>query len=217
MDLISIYDKLFEKYGNQNWWPVHSDLNSQDQKFEIIVGAVLTQNTSWKNVEKAINKLYENKLLNVEKFLEFYKTDKEKLKEMIRSAGFFNSKVEYLYSASQFYLNFLKSEKKSPTREELLELLGVGEETADSILLYVFNCPYFIIDSYTKRLFSCLLKKEGKDFMGHNYLEWQGFFHSNLEKNAELFKEFHALIVQFGKDICFKNKKNCGDCFLWLW
>ncbi len=208
---MEIYDFLFEKYGEQRWWPVHSSLGEGDRRFEIIIGCILTQNTSWKNVEKVVDNLYERGLISAKKILE---VDVDVLKDLIRSAGYYNQKAERLKRLARFYLNFSNS---VPTREDLLELNGVGEETADSILLYAYDLPYFVVDTYTKRFIGCLLEGEGKNFKGHSYGEWQDFFHSAFfkldeEKKVKLFKEFHALIVQYCKDVCVKGRKFCEDC-----
>ncbi len=203
MDLMKIYNKLFEMYGekvNGGWWPV---LNERNKKFEIIVGAILTQNTSWKNVQRALDKLNDARLLDAEKIL---KIEEEKLKELIKSAGFYNQKARRLKVAAEFFLN-----NENPLREDFLKLKGIGKETADSILLYAYDKPVFVIDAYTKRMFSCLLKKQSINMNLETYDEWQNFFHCSLAKNADLFKKFHGLIVEFCKDICTK-KGDCSKC-----
>ena len=138
----NIYKKLLQEYSAQNWWPTISN----NQKFEIVIGAILTQNTSWKNVEKAILNLKKHNLISPKAII---KTPKTKLAELIRSSGYYNQKAERLKSISKFFI-----ENKSPAREQLLNIKGVGPETADSILLYAYQKPVFVIDSYTRRIFS---------------------------------------------------------------
>ncbi|MFZ5955546.1 MAG: endonuclease III domain-containing protein [Nanoarchaeota archaeon] len=204
MNLQEIYDKLFEKYGEQKWWPIINDCKDENKKkFEIIVGAILTQNTSWKNVEKAIKNLYESNLLDAKKIL---KEEDKRIAELIKPAGYYNQKSKKLKAAAEFFLTL---NRKIPTREALLNLWGVGKETADSILLYAYNEPFFVVDAYTKRIFSCI----GNELNFVEYDEWQKFFHENLPNDPRLFNEFHALIVEHCKRICLKNKKMCKDCF----
>lgn len=203
LELEALYGKLLEKYGYQNWWPTdleyHKALN-QDPRDEIIIGAILTQNTSWKNVEKALNNLKKEKALSLEviKYL-----DEEKLKELIRPAGFFERKSKILKDIS------FKLDKK-PSRELLLSIRGIGKETADSIMLYAFNELYFVVDLYTKRFFSRVFNK---DFLKLSYDEIQSFIQKNINKDITIYKEFHALIVRHSKDLC-KKSPYCGSCFL---
>ena len=192
--LNKIYNILHKTYGKQGWWPVTTD----NRQFEIIIGAILTQNTAWKNVEKAIANLRRAKLIDANKIL---KIKKEKLAQLIQSAGYYNQKAERLKIIAKFYL-----ENKNPTREQLLDVKGVGPETADSILLYAYNKPSFVVDAYTKRIFSRLGLIKTDD-----YHEVQDFFHANLEKNEKLFNEYHALIVELAKRHCNK-KPECGGC-----
>ncbi len=236
MDLNEIYRKLKEKYkdklvgdgkaqvevgnlGNESrrrsseagWWPV----SWKDERFEIIVGVVLTQNTSWKNVQKALVNLADEGLDSAEAILE---CDDEKLKEMIKPAGYYNQKAEYLKNIARFYIVHKKQERQ-PTREELLEIKGIGKESADSILLYGYDIPVFVIDAYTKRVIRCLASKEGMDFTGHSYDEFQDMFHQyfkelDVSEKVRVFKEFHGLIVEFCKDVCVKGGKGCEGCVL---
>ena len=190
-----IYKILYKTYGSQNWWPV----TTQNKQFEIIIGTILTQNTSWKNVEKAILNLKQENLIEPNKIL---KIKTQKLAELIRPSGYFNQKSERLKLISKFYI-----ENKNPAREKLLEVKGVGPETADSILLYAFNKPSFVIDLYTKRIFSRIgLCKESD-----SYETIQNLFMNNLEHDSKLFNEYHALIVEHAKRHCSK-KPNCINC-----
>ncbi len=188
-----VYDILFKEYGPQYWWPC-----SSNEKFEIIIGAILTQNTSWNNVAKAINNLKEADLIASDKIL---KVDITKLKELIRPAGYYNQKAERLKIIAEFF-----KDNKNITRESLLKIKGIGPETADSILLYAYNKPYFVIDAYTKRIFNRLGLVNTED-----YEELQQIFSNTLDSNPKLFNEYHALIVNLGKNIC-KKKPLCVNC-----
>ena len=218
--LNKIYRTLLKEYGPQGWWPVtrkgalhpayDGGAKNERQMFEVIVGAILTQNTSWKNVEKAICSLNKEKALDIE---EIRNIEQEKLAELIRSAGYYNQKALKLKAIAEFlHKNPLKKLKNADTgalRKLFLSIKGVGPETADSILLYAFNRPVFVVDAYTKRIFFRLgffNEKTGYD-------EVQGFFHENLKKDAKMFSEFHALIVEHGKRHCSK-KERCEGCSL---
>ena len=198
MTIKDVYNKLLEKYGYQNWWPVHQGQNSI---VEITVGAVLTQNTSWKNVEKALENLINHNMLDFEKI---YSSDIELLKELIKPAGFYNQKAKTLKAVSKL---FLEKNYENIARDELLNIKGVGKETADSIMLYALNKPFFVIDAYTKRFLSRL------GFVGDkiDYDSLQSFITQNIEKDLEIYKEFHALIVKHCKELCTKKPK-CDVC-----
>jgi len=168
--------------------------------------AMLAQNTSWKNVEKALANLRRAKTLN-NKALE--KMPAAKLARLIKPAGYYNQKAKKLKEFARFYLA-LKG--KEPKREKLLEVWGVGPETADSILLYAYNKPHFVVDSYTKRILSRLgICKNAEKC---SYDELQQLFHKKLLRNAKLFNEFHALLVELGKRSCGKrmDAKSCKGC-----
>lgn len=204
-----VYNMLLKEYGKQNWWPTtlegelhpsyHGKKIGVKQRFEIIVGAILTQNTSWKNVEKAIFNLNHEKVLDISRIK---KISKEKLAELIRPSGYFNQKAERLKIAAEFF-----SKNDCPSREELLKVKGIGPETADSILLYAFNKPFFVVDAYTKRVFSRIgvCKKDS------GYDEIQDLFYKSLGKNTLIFNEYHALIVELAKRKCTKNPE-CAGC-----
>jgi len=192
-----LYDELYTKYGPQGWWPVSGRYHPDDysypktkkQRFEICIGAILTQNTNWPNVEKALINLQKNKLFDAKKILD---ADEDLLKACIRSAGYYNQKAKKLGIFSQF---FIAQNKKIPLRDQLLALWGIGPETADSILLYAYMQPEFVVDAYTKRI---LLKRK---LINENatYDEIKKLFEKNLPKKFELYQEFHALIVEEGK------------------
>ena len=204
-----VYKILLKKYGKQGWWPTtlegelhpsyHGGKIGARERFEIIVGAVLTQNTSWKNVEKAIVNLNKAKALGIN---EIKKINKKKLASLIKPSGYFNQKAERLKIIAEFFLK-----NKNPSRNELLDVKGVGPETADSILLYAFSRPVFVVDAYTKRIFSRIGVCDGKC----GYEELQEIFHKSLKKNAKVFNEYHALIVEHAKMHCTK-KPNCTEC-----
>jgi endonuclease-3 related protein len=203
-----IYSLLYKSFGPQGWWPTtlenelhpkhHGKAPKNDkERFEIIVGAILTQNTNWKNVEKAILNLNENQLLEINKIK---KINKNKLAKLIRPSGYFNQKAERLKIIADFY-----SKNKNPSREELLAIKGIGPETADSILLYALQKPSFVVDAYTKRIFGRLGFKE------KTYDEFQALFHKSLQKKTKIFNEYHALLVELGKNHC-KTKPMCDKC-----
>lgn len=185
----SLYKQLLKKFGPQGWWPAHSD-------YEVVVGAILTQNTNWKNVEKAIINLKNANKLNEKEILEIKLNE---LEELIRPSGFYKQKAERLKLATTKWLE-LKNKKLSieELRKELLLVKGIGKETADSIILYAFHKPIFVIDAYTRRFCKKYLEFESKE-----YDDYQALFESNLPKDVKVFKEYHALIVELSK----KNKK----------
>lgn len=203
--LADIYDKLYAYFGPQYWWPAET-------AFEVIVGAILTQNTSWLNVEKAINNLKKQKLLNPVKL---YKMPQSKLSKYIRPAGYYNIKAKRLKSFVSFLFNNYKGGLKEmflqdtfTLRRQLLSVNGIGPETADSILLYALNKPVFVIDAYTKRIFfrHSLLDSDA------SYEQAQSVFMDNLKPDEKLFNEYHALLVKLAKEFCLKNKPKCDTC-----
>jgi endonuclease-3 related protein len=202
-ELIEIYDLLYERYGHQHWWP-------GETRDEISIGAILTQNTNWKNVEKAIGNLKINNLLTLENLA---KADIRRIAQSIRPSGYYNQKALRLQKIAQhLFKNGMQSFcvlTINEMRAELLGLKGIGPETADSILLYAFEKPVFVIDAYTKRIFQRL------GFFPENfsYDEAQKFFMDNLQKNVELYNEFHALLVRHAKECCQKNP-HCIKCVL---
>jgi len=189
----SLYEELLEKHGLQGWWPVnnaykpgdYSTPRNEKERYEVILGTILTQNTSWENAGKALNTLRKEKLIDPEKIM---RTEEKKLAGTIKSAGYYNQKARYVKNITEFY-DSLKG--RTPGREELLGVKGVGKETADSILLYAYKEPVFVVDKYTERL----LLREGIISGKENYDEIQRIFTESLEKDYKLFNEFHALIV----------------------
>ena len=214
-----LFDFLLKKYGYQHWWPVtdkrhgvpvylQRNVLSENQMFEVCVGAILTQNTSWKNVEKSVVLLNENGLLFPEKIA---KMNVVELARFIRSSGYFNQKSVYLNGFARAWIERFSDWCEMDTlslREELLSLKGIGKETADSMLLYAFQRPVFVVDAYTKRLIERLGFNVELD-----YDSLQLFFEENLDSNVWVFGEFHALIVEHSKAVCRKQPV-CKDCFL---
>ncbi len=203
---IVIYRALKRAYGPQYWWPA-------DTKFEVIVGAILTQNTAWINVERALVRLKEKKLLFISAMS---KIPIRHLADCLVPAGYFNIKAKrlknFLSALNLKYRGSLKLFLGQPIpklREELLSINGIGPETADSIVLYAANKPIFVVDAYTKRIFSRI----GMIKFAASYGEIQQYFMNNLPKSVSLFNEFHALIVEHAKRIC-KNKPLCRQCVL---
>ncbi|MBI4441657.1 hypothetical protein HY639_05805 [Candidatus Woesearchaeota archaeon] len=212
--MLSIYHRLLSAYGSQGWWPVtpageeapkYGARRSPEHQFEIAVGAILTQNTAWTNVEKALIALNRKQMLRPRRILAA-----KNLPELIRPAGYFNQKAARLKTMARFFLKTdLLLYDVATLRQMLLALNGVGPETADSILLYAVDKPTFIIDAYTRRIFSRL----GYLHESASYDEWQQFFHHNLPADAALFNEYHALLVEHAKQSC-RKKPLCEACVL---
>ena len=193
----SLYNELLEKFGKQNWWPII--YNREEPEIEIIFGAILTQNTSWKQVEKSLKNLAENNLIN-KNYLKVFEKKREFLEELIRPSGFPKRKAETIYNTLKWYFKNkeeIKNKKIKELRSELLKIKGIGKETADSIILYAFNKPVFVVDTYTKRLLKERFSIESKNYDKIRIL-FEGSFFDEKDK-VEIFKEFHALIVEYGK------------------
>ncbi len=202
--LLEIYQRLYQCYGPQHWWPA-------DSPFEVMVGAILTQNTSWTNVEKAINNLKDANALNVHTLIEL---PEENLAKLIRPSGYFNIKSKRLKHFVHWFetegrFNGLKGLDDQTLRNRLLEVHGIGPETADDILLYAFERPVFVIDSYTRRL----LKAFNLISEDEPYETLRQFFETSLKPDVNLFKEYHALIVRHAKEKC-TEEKSCLHCIV---
>ncbi len=202
--IIEIYHKLYRAFGPQHWWP-------GDSPFEVAVGAILTQNTNWVNVEKAVENLKREMVFNAKSIHEL-KT--EKLASFIKPAGYFNVKAKRLKAFIHFLMNDyhgsmnrMKREKVDTLRTKLLHVHGIGPETADSILLYALDKPVFVIDAYTKRS----LSRHNLIRYDESYERVQDLFHATLKRDTELFNEYHALFVRLGKTFC-RNKPMCDRC-----
>ncbi len=204
------YRTLYRSLGRQHWWPART-------RFEVIVGAILTQSAAWVNVERAINNLRRAQLLTVAKMEQ---TPLDRLERLIRPSGYFRQKARKLKA----FLRFLRDEYggslnrllRTPThvlRERLLAVHGVGPETADSILLYAGNHPVFVVDAYTRRILArhrLVQEKAG-------YEEMRRVFEDHLPKDPQLYNEYHALLVQVGKRWCRPQEPRCGDCPLGMY
>ncbi|MBU0500733.1 MAG: endonuclease III domain-containing protein [Gammaproteobacteria bacterium] len=202
--LLDIYERMLAAYGPQHWWPA-------DSPFEVMVGAVLTQNTAWGNVEKAIVNLKGMGLLDP---VTLTRAEPSLVAEAIRPAGYFNVKTRRLQSFCHFLVErggeaALGALETHRLRQDLLAVHGVGPETADDMLLYAFERPVFVIDAYTRRLLSrngLIGGEEGYETLRHG-------FESALPSDAPLFNEYHALIVRHAKEAC-RKKPQCGNCCL---
>ncbi|MBF0344100.1 MAG: endonuclease III domain-containing protein [Nitrospirae bacterium] len=199
--LMRVYDTLYAAFGAQHWWP-------GDTPFEIALGAILTQNTNWENVRRAINNIKEADCLNAHKIHHMQQVD---LAQLLRPSGYFNVKSRRVKSFIEFLMNNydgdvenMKAVETQHLRKQLLDLNGIGPETADSILLYALDRPVFVIDTYTKRVLS---RHNMLDFKC-TYDEFQRLFYENLPHDVHLYNEYHALLVKVGKLYC-KPKPLC--------
>ncbi len=204
MPFEEVYNKLFKHYGPQRWWPA-------DTPFEVMVGAILTQNTAWTNVEQAINNLKDNHCLCPEGILN---TQVSRLAKWLQPSGYFNVKTKRLRNFCQWYVNMgqfgvLACWDTEKLRKGLLSVNGVGPETADDILLYAFERPVFVIDAYTRRFFSRLDLVSADE--GYEHLRYK--FESSLPAEVVMFNEYHALIVIHAKAVC-RKKPVCDSCCL---
>lgn len=202
--LTEIYQLLYDAFGPQHWWP-------GETPFEVMVGAILTQNTSWANVEKAIKNLKSADCLNPEGLNNI---EPSQLAELIRPAGYYNIKakrlknfIDWLYENCNGDLKYLENINTEQLREDLLSIKGIGRETADSILLYALGRSVFVVDAYTARITMRhkLIEPDA------DYEQLRELFESNLPSDTQLFNEYHALLVRTGKDFC-KPKARCSGC-----
>ena len=215
------YATLYETFGPQHWWP-------GETPFEVIIGAILTQNTNWRNVEHALANLKEHKALTP---TALRRMPPDRLAELIRPAGYFNVKarriknfIDFLFSSYGGDLSAMADVPTGRLRGEILAVNGVGPETADSILLYALERPVFVIDAYTKRI----LYRHGLIDHAADYSQMQEIFLRSLTEDRQLFNEYHALIVRTGKEFCrpvprceecplkeiaYSVKRRCGTCF----
>ncbi|RMG91294.1 MAG: endonuclease III domain-containing protein [Zetaproteobacteria bacterium] len=202
LELLDMYRRLYSAYGPQHWWPA-------DSPFEVCIGAILTQNTNWSNVEKAIKRLRHATALDPESLNQM---PSEQLMNLIRPAGFYRQKCWRLKAFIRFILDHgglakLATLETGTLRSMLLAIHGIGPETADSMLLYAWTRPVFVVDAYTKRLLARL------GFLPHkvSYDQVQCLFHKHLPRDADMFNEFHALIVEHAKQHC-RHVPRCHGC-----
>lgn len=203
MRLLKLYELLLELYGPQGWWPVDAEYHASkgtDPRDEVIIGAVLTQNTSWKNVEISLENLKRYGELSL-RFVRELGLDS--LKELIRPSGFYNQKALRLKAVAEFINPTALVETLS--RKDLLKVKGIGPETADVILLYAGGRLSFVIDKYTQRFMKRFINLEG------DYGLLKNFFESHLPKDLEVYKEFHALIDEHAKRYC-RSTPLCEEC-----
>lgn len=203
---VEIYDRLLEKYGFRNWWP-------GETPFEITVGAVLTQNTAWANVEKAILNLKSKSLLTPEGI---NLTEEKELAELIRPAGYYNVKAKRLKNLVRFLMDEgggdprnLRGRDPDLLRKSLLNISGIGHETADSILLYAIGMPFFVVDAYTRRIFGRI----GLIDPRADYEVIRKTFEASIPRNVMIYNDYHAQIVEHGKRVC-KKTPHCQTCVL---
>jgi endonuclease-3 related protein len=201
-----VYQRLLERYGPQHWWPAQ-------EPFEVIVGAILTQSAAWVNVEKAINNLSAAGKLSPEALRSLPEAE---LSVIIRPCGYYNVKarklkafVNWLGECYDDNLDKLFTSDIEHLRKQLLDIYGIGEETADSIILYAGNKPVFVIDAYTRRI----IDRMGMTPSNHSYAGYQLFFMANLPTDTNLFNEYHALLVRHAKEVCRKLPL-CQRCCL---
>lgn len=202
--LTSVYQRLLATYRPQHWWPA-------DSPFEVMVGAVLTQNAAWANVERALANLKRHRCLSAPGILDL---DQEQLADWLRPSGYFNIKAGRLRNFCQWYCNAggvrrLRRRDTASLRRQLLSVKGIGPETADDILLYAFERPVFVIDAYTRRLFSRLGLISGNE----GYETLRHAFERALGPDTKVFNEYHALIVRHAKDVC-RVRPLCLRCEL---
>jgi endonuclease-3 related protein len=204
MNLLTIYQLLFDRYGPRHWWPAETP-------FEMAVGAILTQNTNWRNVEQAIANLRQADALSAAALCALPRPE---LEALITHSGFFRQKAErlqlfgcYLRGHYQGRLEKMLRQPLAPLREELLRLKGIGPETADSILLYGGDYPSFVVDAYTGRLFNRLGFLQGTE----KYQQIRDFFMDRLPPDPSLYNEYHALIVIHCKEHC-RKRPLCPGC-----
>jgi endonuclease III related protein len=200
-----LYGKLFSSLGPQHWWPAKT-------AFEVMVGAILTQNTNWSNVERALKQLKQEKVLTP---AQLHGLPRGRLARLIRSAGYYNIKEKRLKEFLRFFFKEyggsiakISGVSEERLRPQLLAVNGIGPETADSILLYALNKPVFVVDAYTRRI----LARHGLIQEDSDYQEVQNLFMQNLKKDVKLFNEYHALFVRCGKEFCLKRKPKCDVC-----
>ena len=207
--LLEVYRRLYERYGPQHWWPGESRL-------ETVLGAILTQATAWTNAEKALTNLKVGDLMSTRALRDI---PEDKLAALIRPSGYFNAKagkvkafIHHLWGSYGGDLESLLSKEAGDLRRELLSIYGIGEETADDIVLYAAGKPSFVIDLYTRRI----LKRLDIAPRNESYQAYQTLFHQNLPRDVALYNEYHALLDRHAKETCKKEPRCRGCCLLEL-
>lgn len=206
--LLALYHQLLSHYGPQQWWPA----SAEGGLFEVMVGAILTQNTAWVNVERAIANLRAAGALNP---IALRRLSAAEIGQLIYSSGYYNAKATKLKALAEHLARYdddlerCFAQETGALRQELLGIHGVGDETADSIILYAAGQPSFVIDAYTRRI----LRRLGLGPRGESYAHYQALFMDNLPADAPLFNEYHGLLVRHGKEVCRKVPR-CADCCL---
>jgi len=202
--LREIYDALREEFGHRSWWP-------GDGPFEVMVGAILTQNTNWDNVETAIDNLKERDVLNPPAILN---VEQEDLQDLVRPAGYYRQKAARVKRLSQWLMDncdgaveLLQKWPRDELRKELVSIRGVGPETADSIMLYALDKPVFVVDTYTLRVTT----RHGLIERNCTYYDLQNLFQDHLPEDLDLYRDFHAQLVEVGKRYCRPTPK-CQNC-----
>ena len=204
--LAEVFDRLLASYGPQGWWPSKGP-------FETILGAVLTQNTAWTNVEKAFANLRAAEAMTPAAIRALSEAE---LAELIRPSGYFNSKARKLKAVAEHLARYdddtdrWRSREAKELRTELLGVYGIGPETADDIVLYVADLPSFVMDTYTVRM----IDRMGVAPARKRYDDYQALFEDNLPHEATLFNEYHALLDEHSKAVCRKRDPRCGECVL---
>ena len=204
---MEVYQRLYEEYGPQHWWPAETQL-------EVVLGAILTQSAAWGNVEKALARLKEADCWSVESLRN---VEEEQLAEIIRPSGYFNAKarklkafISHLWEHHDGDLAGMLAQEGAVLRRELLSIHGIGDETADDILLYAGGHTYFVIDTYTRRI----LNRLGVQPENDTYAGYQQMFHCNLPADTPLYNEYHALLDRHAKEACQKSFPACQSCCL---
>ncbi len=202
--LYSLYNALLAQHGHRKWWPA-------DTPFEVVLGAILTQATAWRNVEKALDNLMSAGVLTPE---EIDWVGQPTLERLLRPSRYFRMKAQKVRAFVEYIkkrpMPVMFTQDVPALREELLSIYGIGPETADTIILYAAGKPSFVVDSYTYRLVSRLGWVEGK----YDYEKLRALFMDNLPHNVDFFNEYHALIVAHGARVCHKKTPNCQECRL---
>ncbi|NQW23891.1 MAG: endonuclease [SAR202 cluster bacterium] len=207
--LMDVYDRFYAAYGPQQWWP-------GDGPFEVIVGAILTQSAAWTNVEMALAKMRAAGCWSLDAL---HRTTEPELAQLVRSSGYFNAKARKLKAFAAHVadnyegdLDRFMSKATVPLRQELLSIHGIGEETADDIIVYAAGKPSFVIDTYTRRIMDRM--GISPDGTRPKYGDYQAMFHDNLPHETQFFNEFHALWDNHAKEACAKTPRCQGCCLL---